>query len=250
MKYRSALLTASIIFVVAATSSFASRSALGLVVDSCKLSAALTGAAFPCLKVVQSPRPLGAYAILREPTHRERTVLTPLADISGVEDPRLLAPDGPNYFDDAWNERSIVMSTYPGKDPWQDAALAINAATNRTQDHLHIHIGCVSTRLKTALSTHSPDIGSVQFQKISTKLAWRSFWVKFFKAESLSDINPFQVVASGVPGAGADMENVTIGVVGASPASGQRGFYILAQVNGADNSYGSAEDVLDPKCRR
>lgn len=250
MKHRPAVLFASLVLVVALASSFASRAALGLVVDSCKLGFALTGAPFPCFKIAQASQPLAAYAILREPTHRERTILTPLADIAGIEDPRLLAPDGPNYFDYAWKERSIVLDAFPEKDAWQDAALAINARTNRTQDHLHIHMGCVSSRLKSALIGQSARINALEFRKISTRLAWRSFWVKFYRADSLSDINPFQLVADGVPGARADMGDLSIGVVGASLQNGQRGFYILAQLYGADNSYGSAEDVLDPKCRR
>jgi CDP-diacylglycerol pyrophosphatase len=250
MKYRPAFLSAGIVVVVVLTSSFASRAALGLVVDSCKLGFALTGLAFPCLKIVPAPQPLAAYAILREPTHKERTILTPLASIDGIEDPRLLASDGPNYFDDAWRERAIVLADHPEKDPWQDAALAINAAVNRTQDHLHIHIGCVSARIKSALASQDRQISATGFEKISTRSAWRSFWVKFYQAESLSAINPFRIVADGVQGASDDMQDVTIGIVGASRRNGQRGFYILAQLYGEDDSYGSAEDLLDPKCRR
>jgi CDP-diacylglycerol pyrophosphatase len=250
MKFRRAPFLASIVLVVALTSSFASRSALSLVVDSCKVSFALTGGAFPCSKIVQSQQPLQAYAILREPAHKERTILTPLAAISGIEDPRLLAAGGPNYFSYAWNERSLVLATHPQKDDWQDAALAINAAANRTQDHLHIHIGCIATRLKSALASRSQDIDAHEFRKIATRTAWRSFWVKFYEAEDLSGINPFQVVADEVRGAREDMQDATIGVVGAAPRNGHKGFYIVAQIYGDDDSYGSAEDLLDPLCRR
>ncbi|QYA03924.1 CDP-diacylglycerol diphosphatase [Rhizobium sp. B21/90] len=250
MNYRRLLISASIVVVAVLTSSYASRSALGLVIDSCELNLSITGSPFPCLKIVQSPRPLSAYAILREPTHKERTILTPLDAISGIEDSRLMAAGGPNYFDDAWKERSIILDGYPQKDDWLDAALAINAATNRTQDHLHIHIGCVSTRLKSALSGKRDEIGVLSFQKIRTDTAWRSFWVKFYAADNLTDINPFHIVADGVPGAREDMQDVAIGVVGASLKTGQRGFYILARLLGHRGFHGSAEDLLDPKCSR
>lgn len=249
MQYRRLCLAAGILVVVALASSFASRSALGVVVDSCKLNLAVTGSAFPCLKVVQEQKLLESYAILREPTHRERTILTPLAEISGIEDPRLLAADGPNYFDYAWNERSVVLNGAPRKDPWQDAALAINPAWNRTQDHLHVHIGCVSVPLQSALKAHLADISAIEFKRISTRLHWRNFWVRLIKADSLSAVNPFQLVAEGVPGARGNMENVTIGVVGTVLKTGERGFYILAEVYPTDESYGSAEDLLDAKCR-
>lgn len=249
MRYRLAFFSVSIVLVVAVTSSFASRSALGVVVESCKLSAALTGSPFPCLKIVRKPQALEAYAILREPTHRERTILTPLAEIDGIEDPRLLAPGGPNYFAYAWDERSVVMNGAPGKDSWQDAALAINAAWNRTQDHLHIHIGCVSGAMRSVLQTQLADMSELKFQKISTRLHWRHFWVKLVKADSLSQINPFRLVAAEVPDAGQDMENVSIGVVGAVLKTGERGFYILAEVYPTDESYGAAEELLDARCR-
>lgn len=248
-RYRLALLSTIILFVVALTSSFASRSALGLVVDGCKLNAGLTGSAFPCVKVVNMPGALGSYAILREPTHRERTILTPLANVSGIEDRRLIAPNGPNYFADAWRERAVVLGGYPDKDPWLDAALAINASSNRTQDHLHIHMGCVAIPVKATLDKHRSDISPVRFQKLSTRLAWRSFWVKFFRADDLSSVNPFQVVADGVPDARANMQDVTIGVIGGTGADGRQGVYVLAEIFGRERSYGSAEELLDPKCR-
>ncbi|WFR97726.1 CDP-diacylglycerol diphosphatase [Rhizobium tumorigenes] len=250
MNYRRLFLSASIVVVAVLTSSYASRSALGLVIDSCEFNLSMTGSPFPCLKIIQSPRQLSAYAILREPTHKERTILTPLDAISGIEDPRLVSADGPNYFDDAWKERSIVLDSYPQKNDWLDAALAINAATNRTQDHLHIHIGCVSARFKSALSGKRDEIDDLSFRKLKTDTAWRSFWVKFYAGENLTSINPFHIVADGVPGAREDMQDVAIGIVGASSSTGQRGFYILAQLLGHTGFPGSAEDLLDPKCSR
>lgn len=249
MRYRFAFFSVSIFLVVAVAGSVASRSALGVVVESCKLHAAWMGSPFPCLKIVGEAPDLSAYAILREPTHRERTILTPLAAISGIEDPRLLAADGQNYFAYAWDERSVVMDGAPSKDPWLDAALAINPAWNRTQDHLHVHIGCVTRDMKSALQAHKAEIGTLKFQKISTRLHWRHFWVKLVKAESLAQLNPFHLVAAEVPGAVENMGNVGIGVVGAGLEGGERGFYVLAEVYPTDQSYGTAEDLLDARCR-
>jgi CDP-diacylglycerol pyrophosphatase len=249
MNYRIAGYCAAIALVVALASSFASRSALGFVVESCRVSASLTGMAFPCLKVVGSNDPMRAYAILHEPTYRERTILTPLAAINGIEDPRLLEADGPNYLGDAWNERLLVLKGYPAKDPWLDAAVAINAETNRTQDHLHVHIGCIGNRLKSALQGNAAAISSDRFVKMKTRLAWRVFFVKFYPGDDVPAINPFKAVADGVPDARQNMADVAIGVVGAMK-SGERGFYVLAETNRpGEESYGSAEDLVDPKCR-
>ncbi len=249
MRFHPVFFSVSLVLVVAVAGAVASRSALGVVVESCRLHAAWTGSPFPCLKIVGAATDLSAYAILREPTHRERTILTPLAAIAGIEDPRLLAPNGPNYFAYAWDERSVVMDGAPSKDPWLDAALAINPAWNRTQDHLHVHIGCVTHDMKSALQAHEAEIDTLEFRKISTRLHWRHFWVKRVRAESLAEVNPFHVVAAEVPGAGNNMGNVGIGVVGAALEGGERGFYILAEVYPTDQSYGTAEDLLDARCR-
>src|SRR5882762_8456203 len=109
MKYRLAVLTISLAIAVVIVSSFVSGSALGLVVKACEINSTLTGSPYPCLKVVQAQDPLSSYAVLREPTDKERTILAPLADVPGIEDPRVLAAGAPNYFDAAWRERSAAI---------------------------------------------------------------------------------------------------------------------------------------------
>ncbi|WP_240535345.1 CDP-diacylglycerol diphosphatase [Rhizobium freirei] len=225
-------------------SSFVSRSALGLVVRACEINSSLTGSPYPCLKVVQTQDPLSSYAVLREPTDKERTIFAPLADVPGIEDPRLLAAGAPNYFGAAWKEQSAI-----GRRAWkvspQDFALAINAASWRTQDRLHIHMGCETPRFRALLKTHATEIGSGGFTKLKTSAGW---WAIFQTADDLSDLNPLKVVADGVEGARTNMENVVVGVFGSTLPDGQRGFYILARINGANKSRGSAEDMIDPKC--
>ncbi|MBB3453364.1 CDP-diacylglycerol pyrophosphatase [Rhizobium sp. BK313] len=244
MKHRRIVLTISLAAIVIIMSSFASRSALGLVVEACKINSVLTGSPYPCLKVVQAQDPLSSYAVLREPADKERTVLAPLADVPGIEDPRLLAAGAPNYFDAAWKERSDAIRA--GRAPPQDFALAVNAAVWRTQDRLHIHIGCETPRFRALLKSDQMEIGSARFTSLKGNAGW---WAKFYVANDLTNLNPLKAVADGVDGARTRMKNVVVGVFDATSPSGQHGFYILARIIGASRSHGSAEDMIDPKCQ-
>lgn len=246
MKHRRAVLAISLAVVVIVMSSFASRSALGLVVEACKINSALTGSPYPCLKVVNSRDPLLSYAVLREPTDKERTILAPLADVSGIEDPRLLAAGAPNYFDAAWRERQDATSYRAVAAQPKDFALAVNAEVWRTQDRLHIHIGCETPRFKTLLKSNQAGIGSARFTKLNSSADW---WAKFYAANDLSNLNPLQAVADGVDGARSRMKNVVVGVFSSTAPSGQRGFYVLARMIGPNWARGSAEDMIDPSCR-
>jgi CDP-diacylglycerol pyrophosphatase len=245
MKYRLAVLSISLIGAVLIMSSFVSRSALGLVVRACEINSTLTGSPYPCLKIVESPDPLSSYVVLREPTDKERTILAPLADVPGIEDPRLLTAGAPNYFEEAWNELSAI-DPRAAKASRQNFALAINAASWRTQDRLHIHMGCETPRFRALLKAHVTEIESGRFTDLKTRAGW---WASFHMADDLSNLNPLQLVADGIDGARSNMENVVVGVFGAVLPDGQHGFYVLARINKAHKSRGSAEDMIDPKCR-
>lgn len=246
MNRRLVVLSISLVVAVVIMSSFASRSALGLVIRACEVNSTLTASPYPCLKIVHTQDPLSSYVVLREPTNKERTILAPLADVPGIEDPRLLAADAPNYFEDAWRERTDGLGLPAWKDSPRNFALAINAANWRTQDRLHIHMGCQTPRFRALLKTHATEIGSGRFTNLKTKAGW---WAIFYEADDLSNMNPLKLVADGIVGARSNMENVVIGVFSSKSAEGQHGFYILARIIGENNVRGSAEDMIDPKCQ-
>ncbi|MBO9136791.1 CDP-diacylglycerol diphosphatase [Rhizobium sp. L80/93] len=236
----------SLALIVMIASSFQSRSALGLVVEACKINFTVTGSPFPCMKVVEMPAALASYAVLREPDEKERTILAPLSDISGTEDARLLEPDAPNFFEAAWKERAIEMSSSSVNAKFPDFALAVNPASWRTQDRLHIHIGCARPRFRAVLKSHELDISRFHFTKLRNNPGW---WVKFFPGQDLSNLNPLEAVARDVGDGKADMSHLAIGVFNATLADGQHGFYVLASVIGKTKVTGSAEEMIDPACR-
>jgi CDP-diacylglycerol pyrophosphatase len=230
--------------LASAALAFDSRAALGLVLKTCEMNFKLSGAAFPCLKVFMGAEPLTSYAILREPLADQRTIFSPLADFTGVEDPRLLIPGTPNYFSLAWNERKRVIPR--DEDSWESVALAVNAAVFRTQDHLHIHMGCVVPDVSKALAAAT--VSSTDFRRLNIKLNGQIYWARFLPANDLSDINPVKLVADGVSLAKRSMGGVTIAVVGAK-RNGTRGFIILAHAMGLNpKNPASAESMIDPQC--
>lgn len=244
MKHRISALFPFLLTVVLVCSSFQSRDVLGLAVEACKINAGLTGSPFPCMKVVQGAAPLQAYAILREPTDKERTVLVPLADVPGIEDPRLLSADAPNYFAAAWRERRTALSLRAEANGKTEFALAINAVSSRTQDRLHVHIGCVTQRFRAVLKSHELDISSAKFDRIRNNGDW---WTRFIAADDLTAINPMKLVASSVEGASHQMKDMTIGVVSSTLRDGRRGFFILARMNQGGKK-ASAEQMINPQC--
>jgi len=144
----------------------------------------------------------------------------------------------------AWNERSLAIPE--GRDQWDDVALAINASVDRTQNHLHIHMGCLSPKIGETLA--AARVSSVDFRRLGAKLQRTIYWARFFPADDLSKLNPFKLDAGGVFLANRFMGGVTIAVIGGE-RDGKRGFFILANTMGAKpDAFASAGSLIDLKC--
>ena len=225
------------------------RSALGLIVDACAADDMILSLPEPCLKVVRAADPNRSYVVLREPFSRERTILSPIASIAGIEDPRLVLPDAPNFFAMAWQERGAVIGATKGSVGWRQMALAINSEQSRTQDRLHVHIACVKSEVAEALAREAATITTGQFHQIRLGPSNHPYWAMRLAAESLAGHNPIRLVAEGVPEAAAHMGSMTIAVVGEKAGDGARGFIILAARSDPAKGFAAeAERLLDPKC--
>jgi CDP-diacylglycerol pyrophosphatase len=237
----------SIIIIAMASTATAEtgyRTALRAVVAACEFNFNISGIPLPCLKVQHSSKPLHSYAVLRELTGERRTILSPIADVAGIEDARLLADNAPNYFGMAWNERRLALREQP--DQWKNVALAINASVNRTQDHLHIHMGCLDPIVSEKLS--NAPVSTKEFRRLNIKLNGRVYWARFLSGSDLNSINPIQLVAREVFLAKRFMGGVTIAVVGAEH-KGERGFVLLAfTMPPRPTQFSAAGDLISQKC--
>ena len=194
----------------------------------------LFGAALPCLKLDRE----AGYAILRAPGDSTRIILTPTRHITGIESPALLRPDAPPYWAYAWEHRNLVTEAAPRPLGWGDLAMAVNARAARSQDQLHIHVGCVDPRIKAALAAQPP------------KTHWTTLeqgpWAGKYRMRriELADLqgNLFKRVADEAPGARGNMQAQGVAVI---PIGSERGkaFALL------DNpQHGHPEQLLDLSC--
>jgi CDP-diacylglycerol pyrophosphatase len=233
----------------------AGRGALWKVVQTCVANHALTGAAFPCLKVDLSAGAERGYVVLRPPLMKPDIILTPTRKIVGVEDPSLQALGAPNYFEDAWNARAFLTKAHRKPLGRADVALAVNSRVTRSQDQLHIHIGCLASRAKRKLQALAPQLPDNGWVRIGGPVGLGApphspgFWGRRVDQETLAGVNPFRLAAE-EPALSAGRSRLMIVAAGIELADGRGGFVLLAAHNdpaGPDDQL-SAEDFLDASC--
>ena len=169
-----------------------SRGALWRVIQTCLINHALTGAAFPCLDVNVSEGNERGYAILRPPFAASDLILAPTRKIVGVEDPSLQASDAPNYFEDAWNAHKLLQDTLQKPVARDEIVLAVNSRQARTQDQLHIHIGCLTAAARQTVRAFAPALPESRWVPLGRPFHGLEFWGRLVVQEDLLGVNPFR----------------------------------------------------------
>jgi CDP-diacylglycerol pyrophosphatase len=215
-----------------------------IVHDQCAPHEAEFGVPLPCTAVDRA----GGYAILKDRDGATQFLLIPTARITGIEDPAILAPDAPNYWQAAWDATNLVQAAADHALPREDLSLAINSIHGRSQNQLHIHIDCIREDVRDALRQHAAEIGE----------AWAPFPVPLsghlyqaMRVETLDrpGATPFDLLADRLPGARADMGDEALFVVGATFADGEPEFYLLAgRADLATGNRAEAEELQDHSC--
>jgi CDP-diacylglycerol pyrophosphatase len=173
-------------------------------------------------------------------------LLVPTVRIVGIESSDLLAPTAPNYWALAWQSRSYLSDAAGGPVPRSAIGMAINSADARTQDQLHIHIGCLRRDVIRALQRfEKADAGLLSPPVI---LAGRRYSVMRIEAETLDGADPFKLLADSSAAARSDMASETLAVAGATFADGSDGFYVLSRRSRGEDA-AAAEDLLDYRCK-
>src|SRR5881394_615189 len=111
-----------------------------IVSERCVPKARQGAADNPCVKVDLN----GEYAILKDRNGRAQYLLIPTRRIEGIESPELVEAGAHNYWRDAWNERGYVGQALRSKLAPEEIGLAVNSASGRSQEQLHIHIDCMT----------------------------------------------------------------------------------------------------------
>ena len=221
------------------------RGALWKVVD---------GMCVPDMRVRGSPAPCSqvdlrrGFAVLKDIVGRAQVLLIPTRRITGIEDPRLLAPAGPNYWQAAWDARSVFERRLDRPVPRDAIGMAINSARGRTQDQLHIHVDCLRPDVTAALRVQGSRIGA-RWSELPVALAGRRYRAMRLMGDNLGPRDPFKLLAAGDPLARADMGLQTLVVTGYRSARGKPGFVLLShRADPATGDRAHGEDLLDHRC--
>ncbi|HTY48255.1 MAG TPA: CDP-diacylglycerol diphosphatase [Steroidobacteraceae bacterium] len=202
----------------------------------------------PCTEVDATQGAANGYAVLKDLNGRFQYLLLPLARVSGIESPALLAPDAPNYFADAWNARLYVDAALHRLLPRDAVVLIVNSPHGRTQDELHIHVGCIRREVRAALQRLRPTIGE-RWQPLAQPLPPHGgqYWARWAAGESLS-VDPFKSLAAALP-AGDQMALHSLAVTGARSADGRPGFILLStRVDPKRGDRGNSDGLQDLAC--
>ncbi len=201
----------------------------------------------PCALVDVSHGVGSGYAVLRDVNGVAQFLLIPTERITGIEDPALLAPNTPNFFDAAWSARTFVETQLRRAMPRDAFGLVVNSVQGRSQEQLHIHIDCIRADVRDALRLRSGEVGPV-WAPFPAPLLGRGYMAMRVPGERLGSSDPFKLLASGVPGAQGGMGLHTLIVAGVE-VEGRPEFVILdRQVTKEVGDRGNGTELLDRAC--
>jgi CDP-diacylglycerol pyrophosphatase len=247
---RVALALLALASIVAALGSFAEvrRDALWYVVRACVANNAVTGFAFPCLEVNTSIGEERGYVILRRPYGNRDIDLAPTKRVLGIEDHWLRMADAPSYFLDAWRARGFLGGgSGHGSIAHDDIALAVNSRLSRTQDQLHIHIGCISREARQAVRSSAAELSETAWTPLNTRIDGFELRGLKITQSSLNGINPFRLVEEGIAAEAGDLAPMGLFVAGNQFAEGRDGFVAFSWSDTPGRLL-PAERFLDPSC--
>ncbi len=171
-----------------------------------------------------------AYAIVHDTAAGKTGVFMILATVrvTGIEDALVLQKPVRAFFEFGWD----ALNAYIKRNPW-DLAMAINNKTVRTQDQLHIHLGCVRDDIRTTL-----DHASLSSKWTKVTLHGRTF--SAIEVDSLA-YSPFEILKTYLAPKGEQLGDYSLAVVGRD----HRKFFLLATKS-------AAEVVMDegPTCHK
>jgi CDP-diacylglycerol pyrophosphatase len=216
-----------------------------IVHDRCVPDLARFHTPLPCIAV----DPRAGYALLKDIDGATQVLLIPTARVTGIEDPAVRAPGARNYLRLAWANRGTVSALAGHALGRGDVVLAVNSIAGRSQNQLHIHIDCIRPDVRAAIAAHLAALGR-HWAPFPAPLPAGPYVARIVRSRNLGGVNPFRLLAGGVPGAAAEMGRWTLGVVALTlPPAARPGFVLLAgRTDPATNHIAAAERLQDHAC--
>lgn len=234
------LLLIGLAFVVtripAAQTAQINRDLLWATVKLCVAAKRTVGAALPCETVDLGTAGRPGVALLHVPGQKTHFVLSPVDDIAGLEAPRLLGPDGAVIFRAAWSARQRVVDSSDHPIVLSDVGLAINSAMARSQDHLHVHLDCIGSKIRSALRRTPVE---ADWTWLPESIGGRRYLARRVRPDGMAALNPFGLLSGYLP----DPRLIMQSSLAAVPAEGG-GLYLIADVR--PNAL--TERLLDHNC--
>jgi CDP-diacylglycerol pyrophosphatase len=219
-----------------------------IVHDYCEPAARGADVAQKCVAVNVT----GGYAVLKDINGIAQYLLIPTRHVTGIESPALLETDAPNYWRAAWEARRFVDASLAigaslsGTLPRDEMSLAVNSASGRTQNQLHIHVDCLAPDVVRALRQYGPAIGA-GWSRFPVLLRGHAYDARRIDDASLSSTDPFRLLAARVAQEGQTMGDQTLLLAGATLPDGTAAFYLLNDHVQPGNA-ASAEELQDHTC--
>lgn len=197
----------------------------------------------PCVSVNKEEH----FALLKDQRGVAQHLLIPTERITGIEDKALLDPATPNFFADAWSEKQAVDAKLPRPLHRDELSLAVNAQSARTQNQLHIHIDCLSTKAHDELASVLDEI-KPEWAPLPVEIDGHHFMAERVMGETLGNYNPFLALAKTLKDPATEMAYQNLDVVGAYFKEGP-GFIILTDTAfPTTTGMAGGEDLQDHSC--
>jgi CDP-diacylglycerol pyrophosphatase len=238
----------TVILAFAAAAKGLHRQALWQVIRVCVANSELFGAAFPCRQIdLAGGKERGD--VIVQPPLIDDLIVAPTRRVVGVEDVFLQSSDAPNYFAAAWRARSLLVTAGGGEPDWDEVGLVVNPAMVRTQDQLHIHVGCLLPKVQGALAIIAPQVPVSIWVRLPDVVPHIAFWGTRLAKPSLEGVEPFRLAAEALSDQVTERGRLTLMVAGVRVAGADQ-FLILASYAGAPHSWWpiGSEELVDTRC--
>jgi CDP-diacylglycerol diphosphatase len=219
-----------------------------IVHDQCVPHAQVQANPRPCETVNLQNGEMKGFVILKDLRGAAQFLLIPTAVITGIDDPALLSPESPNYWDDAWRARTFVEERVQKSLGRDDFGMAVNSVAGRTQNQLSIHLACIRPEVVETLRNRESAIID-DWIPLPVPLSGHNYFIRRVATEELGNVNPFRLLADGLPTAREQMGRYALVVVGATFRDGKKGFYLLSHSSDPHaKDLGGGEELLDLDC--
>lgn len=210
------------------------------------------GSPAPCALVDLAQGRERGYVVLKDLEGPLQYLVMPTAKITGIESPAFLASNAPDYWGEAWDARHFMDEKLGREIPRELVSLAVNSTYGRSQNQAHIHVSCVDPVVYQQVEVLKDLVPAGQWKALPVKLSGNRYLARRVDAAAgdYVGVNPFRLIAGGIPGARGDMGRYSLGMLATRFGDGRDGFILL--VTRADllsANRGHAEELQDHDCR-